>query len=102
MCVPWLSALKTVLLSVAVTPSVGELKLPSEAAIAVPVPAVPALSMKYSAAAMLLFPVVESSTDAVTVGALFVGLGEACTFDVIGPVVSAFTTRCRHRSVAAA
>src|SRR2546421_12448422 len=72
----------------AVTPSVALLNRPSEAVMAVPAPSAPTLSMKYSAADTLLPPVEASLIDAVTVGAVFVGLGLTETEEVVGPVVS--------------
>jgi hypothetical protein len=55
---------------------------------AVPEPFAPAESMKYSAPCVSLLPVVESSTVAVTVGALFVGVGAMFSLDVTGPLES--------------
>ncbi len=87
-CVPWLSALNCPPVRVAVTPSVGLLKLASLADMAVPAPFVPTLSMKYSAWSMLLPPLVASLTLAVTVGAVLVGDGATFTPLVVGPKVS--------------
>ena len=77
-------------LTVALTASVAELKVPSVAVIAVPVPLAPEASTKYSAAAMLELPVAASLTDAfnVTEAAPTVGLGVAVILLATGPVVS--------------
>jgi hypothetical protein len=75
---------------VALTPSVAELKVPSVGDIAVPVPIAPAVSMKYSAPAMLELPVVASLTEAAseTEAAPEVGSGVMLIPEVTGPVVS--------------
>ena len=77
-------------LTVALTASVAELKVPSVAVIAVPVPLAPLASTKYSAPAMLELPVVASLTEAfnVTDVAPTVGLGVPVTPLATGPVVS--------------
>src|SRR5690348_805887 len=74
--------------SVAATPSVPLLKLPSLALIAVPKPLAPTPSMKYSAATTLLS---ASFSFAVTVGGEFVVDELTAVPDVTGPVVSYVT-----------
>ena len=78
---------KPEVLTLALTVSVALLNDPSEAAIELPAPLEPTVSMKYSAAAMFDPPVLASLTVAVSVTdeAPLVGLGETATFVVEGP-----------------
>src|SRR5947209_3659935 len=89
--VPCVRAVNDADVTVQVTPSLALLKEPSEADMAVPVPLVPTESMKNSAAAMLLLPLEVSLTEAVTVGAAFVGVGETVTPEVAGATLSIVT-----------
>src|SRR5262245_61266001 len=68
-CVPSLKLRKP--LTTPVTFSLELLKLASAAVMAVPVPLAPIVSMKNSAAMILLLPLAASLTRAVTVGAVF-------------------------------
>ena len=63
----------------------GLVKLPLKA---VPVPGAPSVSMKYSAATMLSFPVATSLTLALIIGAALVGLGATVRPDAVGASVS--------------
>src|SRR5262245_26870743 len=70
-CVP--SPRLTKPLTTPVTLSVGLLKLPSDAVMAVPAPLAPIVSTKNSAAVTVLLPLDASLTRAVTVGAALAG-----------------------------
>ena len=75
---------------VAVSPSLAELKAPSDAAIAVPAPLALTESIKNSAAAILLLGE-ASFAVAVIVGAVLVGVGVITGIVVVGATVSTFT-----------
>ena len=69
-------------MSVPLTVTVSPVKLPVNG---VPLPLLPAVPMKYSAATMLLLVVPASLMVALMVGGVLVGLGVTVRFDVVGP-----------------
>ena len=84
-CVPSLRPLNCAAVRVPLTLTVALVKLPDKA---VPLPLLPTLLMKYSAALMVLLPLLTSLTLALIAGAAFVGLGVTLRPEVVGATVS--------------
>src|SRR6266581_7306628 len=82
-CDPWLRLLNVVALKVAVTFSILSSNVPSVALMAKPLPFVPTVSMKYSAA-VVKQPLPPAVMSAVTVGGVLAVLGVTATPDALG------------------
>src|SRR6266704_2972831 len=82
-CEPWLRLLNVVALKVAVTFSILSSNVPSVALMAKPLPFVPTVSMKYSAA-VVKQPFPPAVMSAVTVGGVLAALGVTATPDALG------------------